>query len=398
MDGLMRDKLTMIAALGTGVVVGISGIYLYYKLNRNVTRELNSLAGTIADLRREIEQLKTSTSDGPLSPNSSSVATFKRSAVKKKAPRTSSEPQLKGQASSSSLEDDNEEYFDFTDVEDADSSWTTFKGTEEVVEVVAPQMPEEEVVVAEENHIGDQQTVKVDDPWLDAVDSALDKPGDKEELYFSMKLKRQQYSKSAPFLWRMAKVTHLCGITAQKNGEVSRKRDLAFEAFAYAKEALAVDDKNAEVHKWYAITIGSLSEFIGVQQKIQNGYEFKEHVDIAAKLKPTDPTLHHMLGRWSFEVATLTWIERKLASTLYSMPPSSTVQEARAHLFAADKLKSDWKENMLFIAKTYICEGCYSPAISWIDRAVESPCQGEGDEVAQRELLSLQQQYQRYRS
>uniref|UniRef100_A0A131YBD4 Regulator of microtubule dynamics protein 1 n=1 Tax=Ixodes ricinus TaxID=34613 RepID=A0A131YBD4_IXORI len=398
MDGLMRDKLTMIAALGTGVVVGISGIYLYYKLNRNVTRELNSLAGTIADLRREIEQLKTSTSDGPLSPpSSSSVTVFKRVGVKK-APRLSSEPQLTGQTSSSSFEDDNDEYFDFTDVEDADSSWTGVKGPEEVVEEVAPQRPEEEVVVAEENHIGDQRATQVDDPWLDAVDCALDKPGDKEELYFSMKLKRQQYAKSAPFLWRMAKVTHLCGITAQKNGEVSRKRDLAFEAFAYAKEALAADDKNAEVHKWYAITIGSLSEFIGVQQKIQNGYEFKEHVDIAAKLKPTDPTLHHMLGRWSFEVATLAWIERKLASTLYSMPPSSTLQEARAHLFAADKLKSDWKENMLFIAKTYICEGCYSPAISWIDRAVESPCQGEGDEVAQRELLTLQQQYQRYRS
>lgn len=397
MDGLMRDKLTMIAALGTGVVVGISGIYLYYKLNRNVTRELSSLAGTIADLRREIEQLKTSTSDETVPPpsSSSSVTLFKRNAVRKTA-RVPSEPQQAGQTSSSSVEDDNDEYFDFTDVED-DSSWTGFKATEEVVEEIKPQLIEE-VVVAEENHIGDQQTTNVDDPWLDAVDIALDKPGDKEELYFSMKLKRQEYSKSAPFLWRMAKVTHLCGITAQKNGEVSRKRDLAFEAFAYAKEALEADDKSAEVHKWYAITIGSLSEFIGVQQKIENGYQFKKHVDTAVKLKPTDPTLHHMLGRWSFEVATLTWIERKLASTLYSMPPTSTIQEARAHLFAADKLKSDWKENMLFIAKTYICEGCYSPAISWIDRAVESPCQGEGDDVAQRELLALQEQYQRYRS
>ncbi|CAN8009093.1 unnamed protein product, partial [Ixodes pacificus] len=156
--------------------------------------------------------------------------------------------------------------------EDADSSWTGIKGPEEVVEEVAPQRPEEEVVVAEENHIGDQRATQVDDPWLDAVDCALDKPGDKEELYFSMKLKRQQYAKSAPFLWRMAKVTHLCGITAQKNGEVSRKRDLAFE--------------------------GSSSSSLG------NG----EHVDIAAKLKPTDPTLHHMLGRWSFEVSSVLFV------------------------------------------------------------------------------------------
>lgn len=59
MDGLLRDRLTMLAALGTGVVVGISGIYLYYRLNRTVSRELSSLACSIADLRREIEQLRT---------------------------------------------------------------------------------------------------------------------------------------------------------------------------------------------------------------------------------------------------------------------------------------------------------------------------------------------------
>ncbi|XP_064484289.1 regulator of microtubule dynamics protein 1-like [Ornithodoros turicata] len=387
MDGLMRDKLTMIAALGTGVVVGISGIYLYYKLNRSVTRELTNLAGTIADLRREIELLKSS--EEPRS-SSSSTTVWKKGAAKKVAVNGSIRKQeaqeLTAQPSSSSLDDDSEEYFDFTDVEDIENSWTGLKTKEDVQTDVAA------------DGTGDQVRPKVEDKWLDLVDSKLDEPGDKEDLYSSMKMKQQEYGNNADYLWRMAKVTHLCGITAQKNGQISQKKELAFEAFGYAKDALAADDKNPEVHKWYAITIGSLSEFIGVQEKIRNGYEFKEHVDTAVRLKPSDPTLHHMLGRWCFEVATLTWIERKLASTLYSAPPQSTMQEARAHLFNADKLKNNWKENMLFIAKTYVCEGNYSPAISWVDRALAVPLKGEGDEVAQRELVTLMQQYQRYRS
>lgn len=389
MDGLLRDRLTLIAALGTGVVVGISGIYLYYKLNRNVSRELTNLAGTIADLRREIELLKSSTAEPKSS--SSSTTVWKRSAPKKVPVNGEITKQkaaeLTAQPSTSSFEDDSEEYFDFTDVEDIENSWTGLKGTDAA-----------EGAVGFEKGVGDQNRLKIEDLWLESIDSKLDEPGDKEDLYFSVKMKRQEYANNADYLWRMAKVTHLCGITAQKNGDLSRKKELAFEAFGYARDALAADEKNPEVHKWYAITIGSLSEFVGVQQKIQNGYEFKEHVDTAVKLKPSDPTLHHMLGRWCFEVATLTWIERKLASTLYSAPPQSTMQESRAHLFAADKLKSNWKENMLFIAKTYICEGNYSPAISWIDRAVAVPCSGEGDEVAHRELEILMQQYQRYRS
>lgn len=72
--------------------------------------------------------------------------------------------------------------------------------------------------------------------------------------------------------------------------------------FRYAMEALKLDEANPECHKWFAIAVGSLSEFVGTQQKIQNGYLFKKHVDIAVKLKPLDPTLHHMLGRWCYEV------------------------------------------------------------------------------------------------
>ena len=74
--------------------------------------------------------------------------------------------------------------------------------------------------------------------------------------------------------------------------------------FRYASEALQLAPEDPECHKWYAIAVGSLSEFVGVQQKIQNGYEFKKHVDSAIKLKPGDPTLHHMLGRWCYEASS----------------------------------------------------------------------------------------------
>lgn len=206
----MRDKLTMIAALGTGVVVGISGIYLYYKLNRSVTRELNSLAGTIADLRREIEELKTTE---PLrSSSSSSTTVFARIVPKRAPPRTESEPPLGEQTSSSSLDDDNDEYFDFTDVEDAESSWTGLKSNEDLARGVA-----EQVIVVEENHVAKEEPVTPTDSWLDAVDSELDKPGDKEELYFSMKLKRQQVRVSwLGRTWEMSKKSRRLSIMDQR--------------------------------------------------------------------------------------------------------------------------------------------------------------------------------------
>lgn len=39
--------------------------------------------------------------------------------------------------------------------------------------------------------------------------------------------------------------------------------------------AYELDQQNPEVHKWCAITIGSVGDFVGTQEKIMNGYTFK---------------------------------------------------------------------------------------------------------------------------
>lgn len=107
MDSLLRDKLSLVAALGAGVVVGISGIYMYYKANKCLTRQLNNLTGTIDTLKREIEELKASqslnTRKGGLSPP------IKESAVNLSAHGS------KFYSYTSSLEDADDEYYDFTD-------------------------------------------------------------------------------------------------------------------------------------------------------------------------------------------------------------------------------------------------------------------------------------------
>lgn len=69
---------------------------------------------------------------------------------------------------------------------------------------------------------------------------------------------------------------------------------------------------NAHLHKWYAILVGVYGEFLPIAEKIKNGYRFKEHVMKALEISPNDADLHHLLGRFKYEVANLSWIERKV--------------------------------------------------------------------------------------
>ena len=56
--------------------------------------------------------------------------------------------------------------------------------------------------------------------------------------------------------------------------------------------------------------------------------------------------------RFCYEVAELSWWERKMASTLFADPPLATMEEARDHFMAAESLKPDgWIENRQYLAK-----------------------------------------------
>jgi hypothetical protein len=73
----------------------------------------------------------------------------------------------------------------------------------------------------------------------------------------------------------------------------------------YAEQALKLDDSHAEAHKWFAVTVGSRGEFLGTKERIEAGFLFKKHVEKALALKPRDPYLHHLLGRFTYEVNVL---------------------------------------------------------------------------------------------
>ena len=72
----------------------------------------------------------------------------------------------------------------------------------------------------------------------------------------------------------------------------------------------------------------------------------------AVALKPDEPELHHYLGRWFFEVAGVSWLERKAASALFAKPPEATYNEAMdAFMKAEDLTPETHKANLLMIAK-----------------------------------------------
>ncbi|KAG7262534.1 hypothetical protein CRUP_029668 [Coryphaenoides rupestris] len=80
----------------------------------------------------------------------------------------------------------------------------------------------------------------------------------------------------------------------------------------------------------------------------------EEHLDRALALRDDLPLAFYLLGRWSYQVATLSWLERKAAAALYDRPPTASTQEALELFMKAERLNPGFSKMVrLHIAKCH---------------------------------------------
>ncbi|KPM06126.1 hypothetical protein QR98_0045990 [Sarcoptes scabiei] len=213
----------------------------------------------------------------------------------------------------------------------------------------------------------------------------------------------------ADLFWRMAKVTHLLSKKFDKfldlNGE--RRKSLLFKSYNYASEALKLDEKNFNCHKWYftfsfisitiqsiylrfAISIGCISEFVSLKDKISNALKFHHHLEKALVMNKNDPILHYLFGRFCLEILSVSWAERRIVKTFFGGTlPSVSYELALDYFERAYDLKPKWKENLIFLCKTLLQIKQNHRAKQYFEEANSIPDDEIDDETIKDEFKSL---------
>jgi len=215
---------------------------------------------------------------------------------------------------------------------------------------------------------------------------------DRRNAYELIKQYYPENQSNYVYLWRLSKATYLYGRILMDIDEPKRK-ELCFEAKDHAFAALALNADDADVHKWCALTIGTLTDFVSLNQRLKDGWTFKIHIDKAIELRPKDAILRHLSGRWLYEVACLSWWERKIANAIFSNVPASTYDEALEAFLEADRLKPNWKENELYIALCHHNKGEKKAAKQYLQKARDAISESVDDVSAEKEIEKLWQEY-----
>ncbi|XP_030604581.1 regulator of microtubule dynamics protein 2 [Archocentrus centrarchus] len=210
---------------------------------------------------------------------------------------------------------------------------------------------------------------------------------DKRESLNILLEEREEFGQNSTFLWRLVRA--YCDIH-DISSTVEEKKTHAETGKKVGEEAVSINPTCAESHQWYAIMCGIMAEYDTIQNKIKNGYVFKDHLDKAIELKPQDPLSYYLLGRWCYAVSQLSWIERKVASTLFGEPPVATVEDALKNFLKVEELHPAYsKLNYVFLAKCYKDLGQWENAKKMCEAACSMSAESKEDEEAQKELSLL---------
>ncbi|KFO53985.1 Regulator of microtubule dynamics protein 2 [Corvus brachyrhynchos] len=200
---------------------------------------------------------------------------------------------------------------------------------------------------------------------------------DKKEGFRLLLEKDDKYENCVDFLWRLARAY---GDLFEMTTDAEEKRKYVTDAHSWINTS------------WdgFAIMCGYMSQFESVQNKIRNGYLFKEHLDKAIELKPQDPFLYYLNGRWCYSVAQLSWIEKKVAAALFGTPPTSTVEEALQNFLKAEEMHPGYSKcNYVYLAKCYKDLGQKNNALKYCDSALSILSVTNEDKEAQKDLEAL---------
>ena len=112
----------------------------------------------------------------------------------------------------------------------------------------------------------------------------------------------------------------------------------------------------------------------------------KEHADKAHALNPEDGTVLHFLGRFSFTIASIGWVERKIAASFIASPPTATYEETLKFFLQAEE-KRQFPTNRLWIAKTYQKLNDKANAKEWFTKVTQTvpECESDKNEIREAE-------------
>lgn len=191
---------------------------------------------------------------------------------------------------------------------------------------------------------------------------------------------------SAAVQWRIAQEYY----DFANSAEDARKEELYQKSINIARNAVDLDPTNARAHLQVAISAGMLAIHKGGKDKVELSKVVKEQAQRSIELDDSYHVAYHVLARWHYEIANLSWVLKTAAKVIYGGLPDASLDRSIELYQKAIELKPDNLNHRLELGKAYIAANKESQARKSLTNVVDLPASTEEDaehKKRARELL-----------
>ena len=171
-----------------------------------------------------------------------------------------------------------------------------------------------------------------------------------ERSYSEIKRVYNKNDNNVEVVYRMARSIFM---KAHQQKQKRTQMSYYYRGLKQAEKAMRLNVNNGYANFWYAAYLGEIGLLESRKQAIKNSYKVKKYAIRSIELEPDFDLPYHMMGRWHYELADLSQLERIIASIIYEKPPKGSYQEAIKFFSRAIEIKPNEIRNHFWLGKTY---------------------------------------------
>jgi tetratricopeptide (TPR) repeat protein len=188
-------------------------------------------------------------------------------------------------------------------------------------------------------------------------------------------------------LWR---TSFLYSRLGNRFKEKDDQKEYFNKAISFAERALQVKSTGAQANFVMAVAKGRKALISGARDRVAASRDIKKYADRAIKYDSTHAGAWHVLGRWNFKVANLSWIERAAANTLFGgIPGDASNRKAVKYINKAIDLNDQYVLYFHDLATVYEDLGQDKKAISACRKGLDTPNLTPDDKDLKNECRDL---------
>lgn len=157
------------------------------------------------------------------------------------------------------------------------------------------------------------------------------------------------------------------------------------EAFRHAKLAMARNARSSVAHEIMATAYAAKLEQSGVIGQVRLADSVRVYAERAVAYDPTNPTAHHILGRWHLELASVSWVTGLFAGMVTQADVATAPTTAVGHFREALRHQESVR-NRYWLVKAYERSGEVGSARLLAQETVRRVAADDAEKTMQSEL------------